>query len=73
MTVGQNFTEKGITYTVTAVETTEELEARGLNNVARLNREHKIVRHILAKRPKGTKSYMFYQYACGTVRFVTAV
>ena len=57
-----NIEIKGIKYEIEKEETADEIEARGLVNLARNMRENKVSRQLLLRRPNGKKLYFSNEF-----------
>jgi hypothetical protein len=58
----------GLTFNVMQSFTPEQVAARGRENTARVMKENKIKREIVATRGNGTKLYMINEFESGNFR-----
>jgi hypothetical protein len=69
---GRKFTQDRITYQVEERITIESLRET-LPNLAKFADESGVVAHVLARRPRGKVSHLFYEFASGALVYVTRV
>lgn len=66
------FKSNNVTYTILKCETVEELAVR-LPYLAKEFAAVGVVAQVFAKRPTGTRQYLFHKYASGNYKFITSV
>lgn len=60
--MNETITIKGIQYIIVNAETPEDVEARGLNYVAKEMRDTKVTRMLGIRRPNGKKVYFCKEF-----------
>ena len=55
----------GVTYDIISQDTTEEMEARGLVNIAELYRQNGVAREYGLRRPRGRRIFSVHEYEDG--------
>lgn len=66
-------TIKGTTYKVIYSATPDEQDAKGLHNLAAINRKYDITREVGLQRPNGRVMWIAHQYDNGTFGELTRI